>query len=520
MASVRILPSSNSYRPGRDKVCYTIGEPFIFAPVSILPETAFIDPAGNNRAEIEALLHRVVAIALEEMTQAQRRSPLPEAISTEQLKQWAQIPEHSVDADRLLEQMRSHLRHAMNAAHPGYIGHMDSIPTTMSVIGDFLVAALNNNMLSVEMSPVFSRLEPLVMQQLAARFGLGSASGGIMVSGGSLANLQALTVARNVAFDALETGIVGLTKQPVFFVSEVAHTSMQKAAMIMGLGSKAAIAVHTNADSQIDINDLKDQLDRAQQDGQAPFAIVATAGTTVTGNIDPLAEMAHLAQAHQLWFHVDAAYGGALIFSPEHRHLLAGIEQADSVTFNPQKWLYVAKTCATLLLKDFDLLKPYFRIPAPYMEEHSQWPNLGELTVQGTRHPDILKLWLSLQHLGSAGYAEIIRHNYAIADQFIKSVRLRPYLQLASEPQMNLVCFRLQPDWAEPAQWDHLNAELQRYLLTAEENAATFLSLPTYRHQRWLKAVLLNPYLGSETVDRLFEQIDAFCAKSTSLADQ
>ena len=209
--------------------------------MSALPKTAFIDPTGHNRAEIEALLHQAIALLVEKMTQAEMRSPLPEPIETRQFEQWAQIPEQSVDSELLLGWVRSQLQASMNAAHPGYIGHMDSLPTTFSVIGDLLVAALNNNMLSVEMSPVFSRLEQLVMRQIAARFGLGSSAGGVMVSGGSLANLQALTVARNVAFDAVNSGIVGLKGQPVFFVSEVAHTSMQKAAMMMGLGASSAI---------------------------------------------------------------------------------------------------------------------------------------------------------------------------------------------------------------------------------------------------------------------------------------
>lgn len=476
--------------------------------MTILPKTAFINPAGDNRVEIEVLLQQAVAMVIEEMTQAQNRSPLPAAISTEQFEKWARIPEQSVDADALLEIVRSHLRHAMNAAHPGYIGHMDSIPTTMSVIGDFLVAALNNNMLSVEMSPVFSRLEPLVMQQIAARFGLGSAAGGVMVSGGSLANLQALTVARNVAFDAVKTGVVGLAKQPVFFVSEAAHTSLQKAAMIMGLGSQAAIALRTNANAQVDLTDLKEKLAQAQQLGQQPFAIIATVGTTVTGNIDPIREMAALAEAHGLWFHVDAAYGGALIFSPEQRHRLAGIDRADSITFNPQKWLYITKTCATVLFKDFDTLHHHFRISAPYMSDDSQWPNLGELTVQGTRHPDILKLWLSLQHLGQAGYADIIRHNTELTEQFVAEVQKRPYLQLASQPEMNIVCFRLAPEQVIADRWNDLNAALQRYLLASA--TPTFLSLPLYRHQRWLKAVLLNPYSSSQTLEPLFENLDVF----------
>ena len=484
---------------------------YLYLPVSLLPNTAFIDPTGGNRDEVEALLRQAVTLVVEELSHANARSPLPSPPSTAILKQWAAIPERSVAADVLLEQVRSQIHYAMNAAHPGYIGHMDSIPTTLSVIGDLLVAALNNNMLSVEMSPVFSRLEPLVMRQLAAKFGLGAQAGGVMVSGGTLANLQALTVARNVHFDAVEKGLVGLTRQPVFFVSAAAHTSMQKAAMMMGLGSQAAIAIRTNANSQIDIADLKDRLAEAKQVNQQPFAIVATAGTTVTGNVDPIEEMGAIARQHNLWFHVDAAYGGALIFSPEHRHLLAGTSQADSITFNPQKWLYVAKTCATALFKNFDVLKQHFRILAPYMGDDEQWSNLGELTVQGTRHPDILKLWLSLQHIGTMGYAEIIRHSYALTSQFTSEIHSRPWLQLASQPQMNLVCFRLVPPWVDSDRLNDLNKQLQQYLLSLPDPAASvFLSLPTYQNQRWLKAVLLNPYTSSDTIRQLFVQINRF----------
>ncbi|MEM6450560.1 MAG: aminotransferase class V-fold PLP-dependent enzyme [Cyanobacteria bacterium P01_D01_bin.105] len=482
-------------------------------PVNFLPSNAFIDPTGHNAAEIEALLHQVVTLLVEEMSRAEARSPLPEPIPTETLKQWAQIPEQAVEIEVLLERVRSQIRHAMNAAHPGYIGHMDSIPTTLSVIGDWLTAALNNNMLSVEMSPVFSRLEPLVMQQIAARFGLAASAGGVMVSGGSLANLQALTVARNVAFNAINTGVVGLNQQPVFFVSEVAHTSVQKAAMVMGLGAEAAISIRTNANSQMDVDDLKHQLAQTTQRGQVPFAIVATAGTTVTGNIDPIEAIAEIAQSHRLWLHVDAAYGGAIAFSDKYRHLLTGIHHADSVTFNPQKWLYVAKTCATVLFKDIAILKRQFRILAPYMGEDSEWENLGELTIQGTRHADILKLWLSLQHIGSEGYRQIIEHNYTLTAQFVRELQTRKaYLQLASEPQMNLICFRLAPKHTDKSKLDTLNAQLQQYLLRSQRDrpSSIFLSLPSYQQQKWLKAVLLNPFTTHTTITKLFNQIDTF----------
>ncbi|MEM1252167.1 MAG: aminotransferase class V-fold PLP-dependent enzyme [Cyanobacteria bacterium P01_H01_bin.21] len=478
---------------------------------SALPTTAFIRPDGENRAAIAALLHQIIDLLVETMAQATDRSPLPEPLISVDYS-WAKIPHNSIDAGKLLAEVKTQLCHSMNAAHPGYIGHMDSIPTTFSVIADILVAALNNNMLSVEMSPVFSRLETLVLQQVAQLFGLGPRANGVLVSGGSLANLQALIVARNVAFDALENGIPQ-ERQPVFFVSEVAHTSFKKAAMVMGLGTKAAIPVATNQHSQIDIDDLKTKLSQAKAAGQHPFALVATAGTTVTGSIDPIIEIAQIAKLHQLWFHVDAAYGGALMFSDRYQSQLAGIEQADSVTFNPQKWLYVAKTCAIVMFRQFEQLQQQFRVVAPYMHDHDDWPNLGELTVQGTRHPDILKLWLSLQHMGRAGYSAIIDHNYALTQLFTTAVKSRPFLTLASEPQMNLVCFRAAPAEVATNRLDQWNHDLQQWLL-AKGN--TFLSLPIYRGQRWLKAVLLNPFTTTDHIHTLFEHIDSYHSAQAS----
>ena len=327
------------------------------------------------------------------------------------------------------------------------------------------------------------------------------------MSGGSLANLQALAVARNVKLDTLKTGLAGRQKPPVFFVSEVAHTSIKKAAMMLGLGTDSAIAIPVNARSQMDMASLATAIEQAHQAGQQPFALVATAGTTVTGNIDPLVEMVAIAQAHDLWFHVDAAYGGALAFAERYRDRLRGIEQADSVTFNPQKWLYVTKTCASVLFRDLSTLNHHFQLTAPYMNTEQDWVNLGELTVQGTRHADVLKLWLALQHLGKQGYSALIEASYALTEQFAEAVRQRSYLELMSEPEMNLVCFRGCPDWISPTAWNQWNAELQAYLL---KQGKAFVSLPSYRGQHCLKVVLLNPYMTTVDIQRVFEVIDAF----------
>ena len=283
---------------------------------SQLPISAFVDPRGGNKAAVEQLAQQILGLVLAHLQNACDRSPLPQIT---QLPDSVGIPDAPVSESKLLAQLQTVLASSMNAAHPAFIGHMDSVPTTLSFLGEMVTAAVNNNMLSLEMSPLFSRLEFRLLKEFAALFGLGAQAGGVMLSGGSLANLQALAVARNVKFDALKQGITALTHPPVLFASEVAHTSIQKAAMLLGLGASSVIPVKTNANSQMEIGELRHAIENAKQDGKVPFCIAATAGTTTTGNIDPLSDISQIAREHELWFHVDAAYGGALILSESQR---------------------------------------------------------------------------------------------------------------------------------------------------------------------------------------------------------
>jgi len=474
---------------------------------SELPASAFIDPQGSNSGEVERLASEVLRLVVSYATSATRRSPQPEA--THPLDDLA-ISEEPTSEQQLLRELSSLMDASMNASHPGYIGHMDSMPTTISVLGEMVAAVVNNNMLSVEMSPMFSRMERIVLREIAGMFGLGEEAGGVMSSGGSLSNLQALAVARNVSFDARERGIWASKKQPVILASEVAHTSLHKAAMLLGLGTSAVIDVAVNKDSRMDADDLRGKIKQAREQGKRPFCVVGTAGTTTTGNIDPLHEIANVCREQDLWFHVDAAYGGALMFSNSHKHRLTGIERADSVTFNPQKWLYVAKTCALVLFRDASVLERAFRVGAPYMKAAEMFVNLGEISVQGTRHAEVLKLWLSLKHIGRRGYEQLIDESYRLTDYFLQHVRRRSFLELASEPEMNLVCFRGTSGRLDVKALDEWNTKLQKRLL---KQGNAFLSLPTYRDGKWLRVVLLNPFTDANTIDGLFAFIDAHAAE-------
>lgn len=476
---------------------------------SLLPSSAFIDPRGSNHQEIERLAQRVLSELLPFLTEAQARSPLPTARLQEIV-----IPTAPLAEDELLEKLRPLISDSMNSAHPGFIAHMNSIPTTISILGDLVASALSNNMLFQELSPVFTPLELQLMKQFARLFGLGEGSGGVLLGSGTLSNLQVLAVARNRRFGALEKGIGALPKAPVIMASEAAHASVRKAAMILGLGTQGAIAVETNENSRMRPDRLLDEIKKAKARGQEPFCVVATAGTTVTGNIDPLIEIEEIAREHGLWFHVDAAYGGALIFSEKHRDRLAGIERADSITFNPQKWLYVSNGCAMALFRDMTEMENAFRVPSPYASDTTPVCNLGEITVHGSRRVEVLKLWLSLQHLGARGYAQLVDEGCRLTEYFLGQVSERRYLELVGRPDMNILCFRAAPQDIPNARWDEFNASLQTYLLRERE---VFLSLPLYRGARWLRAVLLNPYADKNLVERLFDDIDGFAARSMSV---
>jgi glutamate/tyrosine decarboxylase-like PLP-dependent enzyme len=258
------------------------------------------------------------------------------------------------------------------------------------------------------------------------------------------------------------------------------------------------VPVPVDADSRLQPEALESLIQRAKQAGDLPLCVVATAGTTVTGSIDPLDACGAIARHHGLWFHVDASYGGALVFSPRYRDLLSGIEQADSVTFNPQKWLCIAKTCAMLLLRDGSELERHFRVGAPYMNQEDDLINLGEISVQGTRSADILKLWLTLHHFGQQGCAALVEQGFRLAQHLRWAIAQRPWLELAAPLQTNILCFRVRE--ADDLQLEQFQRDLLR--------AGYALSLPRYQNQLWLKVVLVNPHTTVDRLDQLMMVLD------------
>jgi glutamate/tyrosine decarboxylase-like PLP-dependent enzyme len=437
----------------------------------------FLHPDRSNLEDLRQQGYNFVDLIVDEVLNGQTKPFVKE----EGMGNFA-IPNQGMELSDLLMEVRSQiLPRSLNLHHPGYMGHMDSVPLAITIWADALVSALHNNMLSSELAPVFTQLESHLITWFAKLFGLGDRSFGTLVAGGSLANITALLVARNHRFPHLKNR--GIENQRlVALVSDAAHNSFEKGMNVIGLGKEKLIRIPTNNRGEIDLTKLEAELIAAKTRGEIPFFIAAVAGTTVTGAVDPIPQVAEIAKNHDCWFHLDAAYGGAAIFSPNYKYLLEGSNLADSITFNPQKWLWVSRTCAMLLVSDRLHLEQAFDQQLPYMSEEKI--NFGNLTLQGTRRTDSLKLWLALKAMGTDGYGKLIDRSMENSSKLRRWLEQQFNLELVCEPTLNILCLRS----TDP---NVSNAQLRSRWI--EENRL-WLSLPLWQGDRILKAVVLHPY--------------------------
>jgi glutamate/tyrosine decarboxylase-like PLP-dependent enzyme len=463
----------------------------------------FIAPDSSNRLDIENTINKLITQLIDFLSNANKYSPYPEVkiFSREHFN----IPNNGLNIDEIQTSLNTIYTHSMNPANKNYIGHMDSVSNIYAILGEMIAAAINNNMLSLEMSPFLTQLEYGLIKEFCDLFGLSKNSGGIIVSGGSLANLQALIIARNHTLNLQGGCLIGVNQTPVILCSELAHASISKAAMLMGIGVQNVIKVAINEHLQMCETDLEIKISKSLVNNCKPIAIVATAGTTVTGSIDSITNISNIANKYSIWLHVDAIYGGALIFSENYKHLIQGINKANSISFNPQKWLYVAKTSSMVLFNDFNNMVNNFRIAAPYMKEQENYINLGEITIQGSHHAEVLKLWLSLLAIGKNGYNQLITHGYELTSICKQEIDKRNFLKLVTTPEVNICCVRIALDNYDN---DEITLKIHEYLL----KQGFFVSIPRLLGKLCLRMVLLNPFTDNTVIINFFNEIDKFFA--------
>ncbi len=474
----------------------------------------FIEPDGSNREEVRRLGYRFIDLLVDAASRAGERLPVPDELPSPEILSHPYTPPASGrGSDDLLRTLKEQiLDRVLNPAHPGYVGHMDSLASAVGIFSDAIVSACNNNMLSYEMSLLFTGMERTILDWAARSFGWDDSARGFLVSGGTLANIQAVWTARNDRGGEgfAQYGVSGGEDRPVFIASESAHYSFSKAANLLGIGRRGFLRVPVGRTGRVDPQGFEEAIETARSKGMRPFCLVGVAGTTVTGTIEPLEEIGAIARRNDLWFHVDAAYGGSLFLSRRLREKLRGCETADSITWNPQKWLYVPKTCASLLYRDGAVLDETVRERFVYGREDGQWqrPNLGEYTIQGTRRVDVLKLWLTLEHFGTDYLAGLIDLQVERAKHLAERIAATPDLELIAEPDLNIVCFRVVPKGLGAAddgeRLDRIQASVQREVARRGHG---WLSMPLYQGRRVLRAVILHPRCDDGTLDRLLTDV-------------
>jgi aromatic-L-amino-acid decarboxylase len=331
----------------------------------------------------------------------------------------------------------------VQVTHPRYFGLFNPSVTLASVVADTLVAMYNPQLATWRTSPAANEIERHTLAWLAAKFGLPVETSASFTTGGAEANLSAVIVALTHAFPGYgEDGLRSLQASPAIYLTSEAHHSFAKIAHMTGIGRRALRLVATDADLRMDLGDLARRVAEDRGDGLAPVMVIGTAGTTAAGAIDPLEGLAQFCRSEELWFHVDAAWGGAAVISPRLRGHLAGIEAADSITCDAHKWFSVPMGAGMFFCRHPEAVAEAFRAQTSYMPEPTDGPVVDPYTasVQWSRRFIGLKLFLALAQHGESGYVEMIEHQARIGD-LLRGAIQRAGWRIVNRTPLPLVCF-------------------------------------------------------------------------------
>lgn len=341
------------------------------------------------------------------------------------------------DAERMLQTWQ------VQVTHPRYLGLFNPAVTLPSVIAETLVAMYNSQLANWRTSPAGNEIERHTLDWLMAKFGMPANSIATFTSGGTEANQSAVTVALSHVFPEYgEHGLRALPGSPSMYLSGEAHHGFNKIAHTVGIGRRAVCLAQTDDRLRLDVDSLYRQVRQDRKDGWFPFMVVGTAGTTATGVIDPLVDIAQLCREEKLWFHADAAWGGAAILSPTMREHLAGIELADSITCDAHKWLSVPMGCGMFFCRHRESVARAFHADVTYVSGQQTGPVFNPLanSMQWSRRFIGLKLFLALANLGEAGYAGMIDHQAHLANVLRRELTVSGW-QISNDTPLPLVCF-------------------------------------------------------------------------------
>lgn len=402
-----------------------------------------------HQEHLQEILQQIATLAADYLAENERgQVPIRKPLTAQEIRQ--RIPTIPPREGRPLEDLFEDLRQVLDASvrttHPRFANQLFVGSDLPGIIGDWITALLDTTMATYEMSPVATVMERDLIQKMCEIAGFEGGEG-IFTAGGSISNLMAVLTARQYTYpNAFKEGMINQTP-PALFTSREAHYSLARAANILGLGIQAIYPIDVDEVGRVKPESFREQIARAQQDGRKPFFLCATAGTTVASAFDPIPALADICEEFGIWLHVDAAYGGGVLLSPKYRHLMDGVERADSLTWCPHKMMGTPLVNSAFLIRHQTLLQRCLAVDADYIfhQPAESTPDLGPLSLQCGRRIDSIKTWLTWQVLGDKGFEERIDNFFALSAHFTDLVREREYFELLREPQGTNVLFHYIP---------------------------------------------------------------------------
>jgi glutamate/tyrosine decarboxylase-like PLP-dependent enzyme len=459
-------------------------------------------PLAMDAARFRALGHRLVdqlADALAALPHGPvTRDESPSAVR-EALDLNGPLPENGSEPEALLERTaRLLFEHSLFNAHPRFFGYITASPAPIGVLGDFLAAALNANVGGWTLSPAASEVEAQTVRWIASLIGYPAECGGLLVSGGNMANLACFLAARaaTAGWNIRERGVAASGRGLRVYGSAETHTWIQKAADISGLGTDSIRWIPTDDRLRMDVRALRQHLQADAAAGDVPCIVVGTAGSVSTGAIDPLREIRALCDEHGAWFHVDGAYGGFAACMPDAPDDLRALTAADSVAVDPHKWLYAPLEAGCALVRDPELLRAAFSYHPPYYHFEERAINFVDYGPQNSRGFRALKVWLALKQVGAAGYRRMIADDIGLSRAMADAVRRRDELELVTQ-DLSITTFRyvprdLRPDAGSESAERHLDALNRQLLVRLQRGGEVFVSNAVVRDRYLLRACIVN----------------------------
>jgi len=460
--------------------------------------------------EMRSLGYRVVDLLVDhfaagsdaDLGSAPGRAELEETIRED-------LPEEGQDPHAVLDQVEADvLPNTMRVDHPRFFGFVPGPNNFIAVLADALASGFNVFSGTWISGAAAAQVELVVIDWLQELCGLPETAGGLFTSGGSMANVTALAAARHAVLGDDLTDAVA-------YCSDQTHMSVDRALRLLGFGPDQLRRLPSDERFRLDPDVLREAVAADRADGRRPFCVIANAGTTNTGAVDPLPALAGVTDAEDLWLHVDGAYGAAAVVCERGRDRLTGLDRVDSLSLDPHKWLFQPFEIGGVLVRDERHLRRAFRLEAEYLEDavgDADEVNFSAYGIQLTRSFRALKLWMTLKVFGREHVATAVRRGFERAEQAERLLREHPHWTVVTPAQMGIVSFRCTPEGASRTEADALTRQLPRAL---KEEGTAMITKTTLDGTPVLRLCPINPRTTSEDIRETIGRLDALRQTAT-----